>query len=85
MWGTPIPAADHAKDYLTLRDLVTQEKTLGKMLIGPDVAYRLDYFTEYVAMLLYYEAEAITGIAILLCRFIQSLPEGVLSATTYHQ
>ena len=70
MWGTPIPAADHAKDYLTLRDLVTQEKTLGKMLIGPDVAYHLDYFTEYVAMLLYYEAEAITGIAILLCRFI---------------
>ena len=85
MWGTPIPAADYAKDYLTLRDLVTQEKTLGKMLIGPDVAYRLDYFTEYVAMLLYYEAEAITGIAILLCRFKQSLPEGVLSATTYHQ
>ena len=55
MWGTPIPAADHAKDYLTLRDLVTQEKTLGKMLIGPDVAYRLDYFTEYVTMLLYYK------------------------------
>ncbi|CAI8054362.1 Heparanase [Geodia barretti] len=63
MWGTPIPAEDHAKDFLTLRDLVAEEKTLGKMLIGPDVAYNRDYFTE----------------------FIQSLPEGVLSATTYHQ
>ena len=48
MWGTPIPAEDHAKDYLTLRDLVAEEKTLGKMLIGPDVAYKMDYFTEYV-------------------------------------
>ena len=50
MWGTPIPAEDHAKDFLTLRDLVAEEKTLGKMLIGPDVAYNRDYFTEYVIM-----------------------------------
>ena len=46
LWGTPIPAADHAKDFLTLHTLVAQEKTLGKMLVGPDVAEKLDYFTE---------------------------------------
>ena len=50
MWKTVIPAADHAKDYLTLHDLVTEEKTLGKMLIGPDVAYKMDYFAEYVLL-----------------------------------
>ena len=46
LWGTPIPAADHAKDFLTLQDLVVQEKTLGQMLVGPDVAEILDYFTK---------------------------------------
>jgi heparanase 1 len=51
MWGTPIPAEDHAKDYLTLRDLVAEEKTLGKMLVGPDVAYNRDYFTEFIQSL----------------------------------
>ncbi|CAI8023721.1 Heparanase [Geodia barretti] len=62
LWGTPIPAADHAKDFLTLQDLVVQEKTLGQMLVGPDVAEILDYFT----------------------KFIESLPHGLLNATTYH-
>ena len=57
MWGTAIPAEDHAKDFLTLRDLVAEEKTLGKMLIGPDVAYSMDYFTEYVIMYIICDVE----------------------------
>jgi heparanase 1 len=80
MWGTAIPAEDHAKDFLTLRDLVAEEKTLGKMLIGPDVAYKMDYFTEYVVSTISFLPPFFN-----FCRFIQSLPQGLLSATTYHQ
>ena len=80
MWGTPIPAEDHAKDFLTLRDLVAEEKTLGKMLIGPDVAYKMDYFTEYVVSTISFLPPFFN-----FCRCIHSLPPGLLRANNYQQ
>ena len=49
MWNTAISATVHAKDYLTLHELVLQEKALGQMLIGPDVTKNdLEYFNKYI-------------------------------------
>ncbi|CAI8054363.1 Heparanase [Geodia barretti] len=75
MWGTPIPAEDHAKDFLTLRDLVAEEKTLGKMLIGPDVAYNRDYFTEYVIMYVFVMSKLFCYIVQVYTEFTRRSPQ----------
>ena len=36
---------DHAKDYFVLKELIEREKQVGRLIVGPDVAYQISYFT----------------------------------------
>ena len=46
LWKGQISLQDHVKDFVSLRELVDEMKTLGNMVIGPDVAHKEPYFTE---------------------------------------
>ena len=48
LWKTPITAEEHAKDYVALRELVSELKPPGTMIVGPDVASHMTYFSESV-------------------------------------